>query len=74
LLDIKTLKRKIDSIVTNIAIYERDMAKHIKTLKLKGIESTDNYVEELKNKNKKLIDEKEKVLGKVDRILTNIER
>lgn len=74
MLDIKTLKRKIDSIVTNIAIYERDMAKHIKTLKLKGIESTDNYVEELKNKNKKLIDEKEKVLGKVDRILTNIER
>ena len=74
MIDIRTLKRRVDSLTTNIAIYENDMRKNIKTLKLKGIESTDNYIEKLKAENKKLIEQEQKLLNRVNRILTNIER
>jgi len=72
--DIKTLKRKVDSISTNIKIYERDLEKHLKDLKSRGIEgSISSHIKQLKDENKKLIQQEQSLLRKADKILNRME-
>ena len=78
--DIKSLKRKVDSISDNIKIYEADLSKHIQNLKSRGIDGSmggisaiGDYIKELKEENKKLIDKEQSLLGKANRILNRME-
>lgn len=74
LIDIRTLKRKVDSITTNLAIYECDLQKHEKRIELKGIDSIPEHIEKLKAENKDLIKHEQVLLRKANRILSRIER
>ena len=80
LVDIKTLKRNVDSITTNIQIYERDLAKYLKDLKNRGIDGSmggisaiGDYIKERKEENKELIAKEQSFLGKANRILQRME-
>lgn len=78
--DIKSLKRKVDSISDNIKIYEADLSKHIQNLKSRGIDGSmggisaiGDYIKELKEENKELIDKEQSLLRKSDKILSRME-
>ena len=74
LVDIKTLKRNVDSISTNISIYENDLGKHIQSLKKYGIDgSTESHIAKLKKENRILIDKEQSLLNKANRILSRME-
>ena len=73
--DVRTLKRKISAILTNIEIYKNDIRKAKKKLKSKGIESMDdidNEIEKRKSEIKKLDKEKDKLLTRASRLLKGV--
>ena len=74
LVDIKTLKRNVDSISTNISIYESDLGKHIQSLKRYGIDSSvESHIAKLKKENKELIAKEQSLLNRANRILQPME-
>ena len=71
--DIKTLKRRVDSISTNISIYENDLSKHLKSLEKYNIKSIPEHINKLKQENKQKINEEQKLLRKANLILERME-
>ena len=74
IIDVKTLKRRVDSISTNISIYESDLERLLKNLKRYRINGEiPDHIKKLKEENKKLIPEEQSWLRKADRILSKVE-
>jgi mRNA-degrading endonuclease YafQ of YafQ-DinJ toxin-antitoxin module len=74
--DIRTLKRKVDSIITNIKIYERDIKKATKKLKenynISDIKDIDEILDNLNDKVKIMQRAKDKLLRKANNLLKGI--
>ena len=71
--DIKTLKRRVDSISTNISIYENDLSKYLKSLEKYDIKSIPEHIRKLMQENKQKINEEQKLLRKADLIISRME-
>jgi prefoldin subunit 5 len=75
--DIRTLKRKVDAITTNIKVYERDVARYESTLKEKynihDIDDIDSAAKKIEKKIKKLSKKKHQILSKASKILSEVE-
>lgn len=71
--DIKTMKRKIDAIITNISLYQRDIKTHMKKLKsnygIGDIENINDIIKELEFNIKILNKQEQKLLIKASRLL-----
>jgi hypothetical protein len=74
--DIRTLKRKIDSIYTNIKIYQHDLKRYEKTLEDKygitEIEDAENLVDELEAKNRKRRKQQQSILSNAAKLIKKI--
>ena len=74
--DVRTLKRKVDSIITNISIYERDIRKSITKLKtnynIDDIDDIDVLIEELKSDVESLQRKKEVLLKRASKLLRDV--
>ena len=74
--DVRTLKRKVDSIITNISIYERDIRKSITKLKtnynIDDIDDIDVLIEELESDVESLQRKKEVLLKRASKLLRDV--
>jgi predicted DNA-binding protein YlxM (UPF0122 family) len=74
--DIRTLKRKLDAIYSNIKIYQHDLKRYETTLKKKysitDTKDAENLVDELEVKVKKYRNQQNKILGRAARLIKKI--
>jgi len=71
--DVRTLKRRIDAIITNINIYNRDIKKAMIKLKtnydIDDIEDIDGIIEDLESEIKIIDKKKEILLNRANKLL-----
>jgi len=74
--DTRTLKRKVDSIITNINIYQRDIKKSMIKLKtnydIDDIEDIDGIIDELESEIKSIDKKKEVLLNRANKLLRDV--
>lgn len=74
--DTRTLKRKVDSIITNINIYRRDIDKAMHKLKtgydINELADIDEMLDEIHSELKVLDKKKEKLLRRASKLLNGI--
>ena len=74
--DVRTLKRKVDSILTNIEIYNRDIKKAMIKLKtnydIDDIEDIDGIIEDLESEIKSIDKKKEILLRRANKLLRDV--
>jgi len=74
--DTRTLKRKVDAIITNINIYNRDIKKAMIKLKtnydIDDIEDIDGIIEDLESEIKSIDKKKEVLLRQANKLLRDV--
>ena len=74
--DTRTLKRKVDAIITNINIYNRDIKKAMIKLKtnydIDDIEDIDGIIEDLESEIKIIDKKKEILLNRANKLLKDV--
>jgi len=74
--DTRTLKRKVDAIITNINIYNRDIKKAMIKLKtnydIDDIEDIDGIIEDLESEVKSIDKKKEILLNRANKLLKDV--
>jgi len=74
--DVRTLKRRIDAIITNINIYNRDIKKAMIKLKtnydIDDIEDIDGIIEDLESEIKIIDKKKEILLNRANKLLKDV--
>jgi len=74
--DIRTLKRKLDAIFTNIKIYQHDLKRYEKTLEEKysitDVDDAEKLIDNLEAKNRKRRKQQQAILANAAKLIRKI--